>query len=305
MRGEPYVIFFPVIIFYLLTLLLKTSGHTKEFALLLSLLIAGLLLSRQWGFLVIGALILVAVLLIKTPSTSTIRRRTPFILMLAIILGISLSSVFYVTVSIREGMTLPFNRASEEWSLSNQSTDFYFGTGDGQLFRAPSRPNFDNQFIPIFYSEIWGDYWHYFTVLGDNVSEDFVRYLGRVNLLSLIPTIILFFGVIGQGIKLVSTSASSQTQDIDWDVYYIELTALLIIITSLVGYFWFLIRYPIYDGDTIKATYMLHIFPLAGILTAGYITKVLRVSTWAIRAILIIIGMIFLHNLSATISRYS
>ena len=56
-----------------------------------------------------------------------------------------------------------------------------------------------NQFIPILFADLWGDYWGYFTFtsraldLGRNqlLIGD---YLARVNIFSLIPTFLLLLG---------------------------------------------------------------------------------------------------------------
>ena len=58
-----------------------------------------------------------------------------------------------------------FNRRpAESFALSNQPQTFYLGGSAQLLFNNPIRPNFPNQFFPIFYSELWGDYWPGFPI---------------------------------------------------------------------------------------------------------------------------------------------
>jgi hypothetical protein len=302
-RGEPYVVFFSLIVYYIVILLQSHTDNLRVYAVILPLLIAALLLSKQWGFMVMGAIAIIAILRFLISPDSGIHRRTHLIILVTIFAGVLLSAVgYYAVVMIRERSAIPFPRESEEWKLSNQSIDFYFGTGNGYLFSSPTRPNFDNQILPIFYTEIWGDYWNYFTITREDISEKFVNYLGRVNIVSLLPTIMIIIGVVGEGIRLIISTRSGNKKQI---AYFAKLTALLIIVVSLAAYFWILVRYPIHDGDTIKATYMLHIFPFAGILSAAFITRSVQKSEWAFRSIVIILILTFIHNLPAMISRYS
>ena len=50
-----------------------------------------------------------------------------------------------------------------------------------------------NMLFPVLYSDIWGDYWGYFTVTmgrgGLDSNYEIVKYLGRVNFVSIIPII--------------------------------------------------------------------------------------------------------------------
>jgi hypothetical protein len=65
---------------------------------------------------------------------------------------------------------------------------------------------------------------------------------------------------------------------------------------SVIGYLWFLIRFPVLDeGDTVKASYLLHIFPPLALLTADFLLRMrVPVVPW-----LIAWGMLMIHNISA------
>ena len=74
------------------------------------------------------------------------------------------------------------------------------------MFSKPIRPNFPNEFFPIIYSDLWGDYWGYFSFTRDAVltgrNQALIGdYLARVNIVSIIPTIILLLGFSSLGIK--------------------------------------------------------------------------------------------------------
>ena len=163
------------------------------------------------------------------------------------------------------------------------------------LFRDPVRPNFPNEFWPIFYSELWGDYWAHFTVYGRDTRtgslvfgpklneallndpapnwlqtnrRTFSTSLGRTNLISLFPTALLLAGL---GLGLLSFLRFLRRRTVSAEPAAFALSALLI--GSLwLFYAWFLIQYPnLGKGDTIKATYLLHSFPYLAMLAAGFL----------------------------------
>ena len=119
------------------------------------------------------------------------------------------SGWFYFHLWRQAGTPLAFNTdRAPAFSLRNQPLGFYLGIGGGNLFIHPFRPNFEGQLVPVFYSEVWGDYWGYFSVYGRDLRtqtylsglglytnwqigldqgwlvtnlETMPRYLGRVN----------------------------------------------------------------------------------------------------------------------------
>src|SRR5262249_3011755 len=70
----------------------------------------------------------------------------------------------------------------------------------------------------------------------------------------------------------------------------------LVVGVSVIGYLWFLIRFPVLnEGDTIKASYMLHIFPPLALLTADFVRRMrVPVIPW-----LIAWGLLMIHNIQA------
>jgi hypothetical protein len=176
------------------------------------------------------------------------------------------------------------------------------------LFRTPTRPTFDNQFFPIFYSEIWGDYWGYFTFVRNIPSLNFISnqneinaYLGRVNLVSLVPTLILAFGtVLGMGF----VTSALRRKPLDFESLALGFLSLIVFI-SLIGYLYFLIKYPLPPkGATIKATYMIHIFMVLPLLGANLLEKVRAKTRRGYLFCLTLLVGIFIHNVPAMITRY-
>ena len=325
-RGEPFVAFFAVFAVYqLLTVFLKDQENWARIATIgLAMGLMGL--SRQWAFTLFPAILLFAGLLAK------FGRRVGLFLRLAVVsLSISLAVAgwFYLHLLVDYGTAAAFNKEpSPRFSFTNQPADFYFGLGWPQLFQWPIRSSFPNQFVPIFYSEIWGDYWGYFAVYGkDTRTGDFIpathleaiasedpppewletnrrpmgAYLGRVNLVSLFPTAIALGGL---GLGVAQLVGFVRRRSVAGEAIAISFFALLIV-TSLAGYFWFLVMYPsIGKGDTIKATYQLHIFPFVAILAGELLERLRQKSAGGYTAIIGGLAIVFVHNLPAMITHF-
>ena len=165
------------------------------------------------------------------------------------------------------------------------------------FFTKPIRPWLDNQFITTIYSDVWGDYWGYFVFtsrfLNDGRGQEFIgNYLARVNIISFLSTFLLFY--------LYFFRSRLNKKNIL--LRYIRLTVLI----SIVGYIIFLILYPeIPTGDTIKATYMLHVFHLIIFYSALNLENIKKENIKIYNFFIFIFIFTFIHNFSAYLSHYS
>ena len=326
-RGEPYVAFWAVIVVHYTLLVFVQHARKRRFIVALGLGIGLLALSRQWGLLLVPALIgFVCILALKDR-----RELIPYLRLLAISLIISfvIAGWFFLILRNHNGsvMAFPRERASR-FAFSNQPASFYFGLSLNRLFKDPVRPGINNQLIPIFYSDIWGDYRSNFIVHGRDTrtgarltgrpleealtqtpSPDWLvtnrstvaPYLGRVNLVSLLPSALalagLMLGVLHLWRLVWHRAVTDQTKALA--------LCTLVVDCSLAGYMWFLIMYPsLAYGDTIKATYMLHVFPFVAIMVGYLLHIVHQKSALAYAVILGLLGAVFVHNLPAMITRY-
>lgn len=327
-RDEPYVAFWAVIVVHYTLLVFVQRARRPRFIVALGLAIGLLALSEQWGLLLVPALIFfVGILALKDR-----RELTPYLKALAISLIISfgVAGWFYLGLRHDYGSTMGLSRGrAPQFAFSNQPASFYFGLSINRLFSEPVRPGITNQLLPIFYSDIWGDYRSNFIVHGrDSRTGERLRgrqleealkqtpipdwlvtnrsavapYLGRVNLVSLLPSAFALAGLLLGVLHLWRLM---------WHRVATDLTKALALCTlvvgsSLAGYMWFLIRYPpnLDQGDAIKATYMLHIFPLVAIMVGNMLHVVHQKSAIAYTVILGLLGAVFVHNLPAMITRY-
>jgi len=287
-----------------------------------------LALARQWGFLLFPPVMLLAVIPgIKDRSLLLVRLKA---LAATLIISFAVGSWFYLALWNRYGSVLTFSgEASPQFALSNQPASFYFGLAPNTLFRDPIRPSFSNKLFPIFYSETWGDYWAYLVVHGrDTRTGEWIwgeplqvalqqqgwpewlatnryeisAYLGRVNLISLFPS---FIAVVGMIIGAISVYRLIGSPRIDFETAALAFLT-MIVFFSLAGYFYFLIKYPLLrNGVTIKATYMIHVFPFIAILAGYAVQSMGRKYKWIGAAVFAGLAVVFVHNLPAMITRYT
>ncbi|GAB4578779.1 MAG: hypothetical protein Fur0022_15160 [Anaerolineales bacterium] len=333
-RGEPFVALFTLLSIYFALQLFTPDLHqtstspSKQSSLILFLGIClGLgVLSRQWGFFLFPALA-VFVVLQKFYTSWSQWKTWASALSLSFAIAFLVGGWFYLSLFARYGTVTAFNRAPQtSFSFSNQPAEFYTGLGLDQLFTLPVRSAFPNQFFPIFYSELWGDYWGYFVVAGRDTrtnellvgslqeprwsrtpmpdwfvtnKEEVAPYLGRVNLLALLPSLLLFAGLALGLYHLARFFRQANPTEAG------NALLTLILLASLAGYFWFLVRYPNPGkGDTIKASYMLHIFPILALLAGQVLHSFLKTSSIKRLSTIFILTGITLHNLPAMITHY-
>lgn len=315
-RGEPYVLFFGLLIIYVL---LKPppsteSQHLRRAAGLGVLLGLGIL-SRQWAFFFVPVVVLHAVLTSRqqqqaSPSPRRYRlglvaQWQPLLLRtngITAVIALLVGGWFYLYLYHSYGTLTAFNRTpASSFALTNQPAHFYTGLGDGYLFTDPVRPRFANQLLPKFYSELWGDHEAYFVVVGRDgrngrylpgwklekeIEQPWLQtnrvemgtYLGWVNRVALLPTAVLLLGFL---FGLQQTAV--WLPHLRWQAPPAAVILWLTTAVSIAGYLWFLILYPnLEKGDTIKATYLLHTFPLLALLAASALERLPKWGQWVV-----------------------
>ena len=300
-RGEPYILFLNSFLLYRFALLLKNSFEYKKSDLLVfGFVIGSLALSRQWALLLFPSFF---VILFLFPSTNFKKTYFKF-LFWSFSIGVLLSAWFYFGLFFEYGTFTAFNMDPTSFSFSNQPKSFYIPDLNSLnlMFSKPIRPNFPNEFFPIIYSDLWGDYWGYFSFTRDAVltgrNQALIGdYLARVNIVSIIPTIILLLGFFSS-LKLLRNKPKKEK-----DYFYIYI--LLTIVVSFTGYIWFLIKYPSPpSGDTNKATYMIQAFHLLAFLGVNYLEN-LRLNSFNRYLVTIFLLLLtYIHNFSAMLTHY-
>lgn len=268
-RPEPYVIFFFILAAYLI-IQVGTQKASLLMKLSLGVSMGLLILSRQWGFFLFFSMIIFFIwrILIDKQNIAYYFKTICISGGGALLVG----GWFYAYIHSLYGTITAFNRSgAATFSFFNQPRDFYFSLPLAQLFSIPRRPNFPNQLIPIIYSETWGDYWGFFLWNRNELRSAPNSLLWRLNVFGVFPTLLLIVGFLYGFLNFIISTIKKQLS-VSNSVYSLSM---IIICVSLLGYGWFIIRYPsLGKGDTIKATYIIYIFPFLCLLAGEVVRKI-------------------------------
>ena len=207
------------------------------------------------------------------------------------------SSWFYIGLYQKYGTFTAFNMKSEGFSFSNQKLSFYIPNIESleYLFTKPIRPNLDNQFFSILYSDLWGDYWGYFVFTSRHLDIGRNQlligdYLARVNVISVITSIIIisFYFLVLQKYKS------------NFFIKYLNSA----VIFSLVGYLLFAISFPTSSGDSIKSTYIIQAFHLMAFIASIYFYNLKKTNKKLYNLLLSTLVIIYFHNFQSYLSHY-
>ena len=118
---------------------------------------------------------------------------------------------------------------------------------------------------------------------------------------ALAPTIVMLVGLGGGAGSLVRAWSENETRMRD----AVAALSVLVAVSSALVYFWFLLMYPRPEqGDTIKATYLLHVFPFAALLAGEVMATMAERSPRLYRATAAALGVFALHDLPLLFTRY-
>jgi len=219
---------------------------------------------------------------------------------------------FYLHLYFDYGSFGAFNMESKGFSFANEPASFLHRAG----LVAPNTPSFMRPSVRIsitssslfFYSDTWGDYWGFFSFVNPNevnlqVNRDIMGpYLGRVNIVSIFPTIFLMGGLVLGAVSLVKALHKNNLEP----EHLFRAFLFCGILFSMLGYFWFLISYPnLETGVTNKPTYMIQAFMLLLVLAADLLERLNAYKPLLFRISMLILAFIFVHNLPALISHFN
>jgi hypothetical protein len=300
-------------------------GHvTLPAAMRLGLILGLLLLTRQQAVLWLAGTVLVVSLMLWRTAADRYRLATASLL--AFVITLAGGGWFYLHLHRAYGSPAAFNRAPLPMSLANHPASFYLGLGGATLFRDPVRPSFRREVWPKLYAETWGDHECYFLVYGrDTRNGSFAMgnllekalsagvppwmetnryringYLGRVNLVSLAPSALLVAGLVAGLVSM--TRVATRPNGLGPDRARAVLALLAVV--SILGYLTLLVRYPTDTGDTVKATYLIHVLPLLAVLAADLLERLYRRAPGSGRAVMILLATVAAHNAGTFLTRY-
>lgn len=332
-RAEPLLAFLATLALLLALRLFARPGGSQRLALGLGLTLGLVMLARQQGIFVILSVGLLA--LCRAWAEPTRRREHLGHLAVAAGATVLVGGWFYLSLWERFGTPLAFNKPRAPLSLENRPRDFFFGGGDGLLFTDPVRPSFKGHFFPVLYADAWGDYYGYFLVYAYDTRRggryleqaewegtieqkrdrpwlvtnrfSLAPYLGRVNLLSLVPSALGLLGL-GLGLRTLRRLPAAHLAPGEAASALLGLTVAL----SLLGYFTVLLTLRTLEipgqprslGTTIKASYVLQIFPWLALLGADAAARLRERRPRAFRILAAALVLVALHNAPTLITAY-
>ncbi len=290
-RGEPYILFF-LSLFLLVIYKAQKINYDLNFKITFSagIVIACIALSRQWGFLLFIPII---ILLFFHKS----KKQYFKFWFTSSAIGALFSGWFYLGLYQKYGSFTAFNMESSKFSFSNQELSFYIPnlTHLEYLFSKPIRPHLDNQFLSILYSDLWGDYWGYFTFTSQHLDIGRNQlligdYLARVNLASLFTSLIL----------ISFCYLTFQKYKSNFLIKYLNYS----IIFSFLGYLLFTINFPNESGDTIKSTYIIQAFHLIAFMASIHFYNLKKTNKKIYNSILSTLVIIYFYNFQTYLSHF-
>lgn len=298
-RGEMYVLFLSFFLIYRLLILIEKSYiYTTKDVIIFGSTIGLLALSRQWAFLLFPAYFVIFFFIDKKYKKDYFQFLT-----FSFMLGFSISSWFYFGLYFDYGSFTSFNMETSGFNLNNQARSFYLPSSQAAsyLFYKPIRPYLENSFLLILYSDLWGDYWGYFSFTSRSLDTGRNQlligdYLARVNLVSIFPSLLLILGFIN------SLKFRKIQRRLTYD--FLNIFIVFGVIFSFFGYLWFLISYPEASGDTIKSAYIIQLFHLLGLSTVIYIEKLKNIKKNFYYIIQLLLFIVFIHNLQTMLSHF-
>ena len=212
-------------------------------------------------------------------------------------LGALLSSWFYIGLYQRFGSFTSFNMESKGLAFSNQNYSFYIPNSKHveYLFFKPIRPHLDNQFFSILYSDLWGDYWGYFSFTSRNLALgrnqlQIGDLMARVNIISILTSLII--------VSFCYLTFKKHKSSLF--IRYINLA----IFVSFFGYLLFAITFPTSSGDTIKSTYIIQAFHLMVFLASIYFHELEKTNKKIYYSVLFLLLGIYFHNFQTYLSHF-
>ena len=289
-RGEAYILFFlSLLIYKFVSVEIKKFNYNYKDVLGFGFIIGCLALSRQWVFFIFLAFF------VTYFKTKKYKKEYSKFVFSSFFVGFIFSGWFYFINLFRYGTFTAFNsEMNKNLTLGRLYEFISFDNVTNYIFTKPIRPHFENKFLPIFYSDTWGDYWGYFSFtsrfldVGRNQLE-IGSYLGVVNLLSVFTTSIIFY-------FYFKTMRRNENNII---LYLLNYS----VIISFVGYFLFVFLFQHgTQGDVTKATYLVQMINIMVFSASISFENMKKTKTYNL--LIITLFFIFLYNFQSYLSHF-
>lgn len=212
--------------------------------------------TRPFGFAVAGAwglMFLFALIFWRRAGIRWIRKA----LIIGVISAIAAVALFaFNHQRFGKAMARPRNTVA---MYKPHSMQFYFGIAPATLFTRPQRPELGDRFLPIIYSDLWGDYWKKWA-LNDRLDDSsfnkslWRRLLGIQNALALLPTVVLLAGLVALIHRAVRAGPEDRLAP------FLPVAFLLLVGGAF--FLYFVLSTPAKDLNQVKALYIHFLLPI-------------------------------------------
>lgn len=208
------------------------------------------ILTRQMALATFGALCLVFVL----HALWTSNRRSIWAGVAFGATALLLSAPWFLHQHIRYGSPVAQGlKAPDIPFFERQPAEFFIGGPIKPVFSMPYRPSYANHMPQVLYTDWWGDYFEYFHArpyIGHvPLPEGYHEALVRQSFVGLLPSVLILGGLIGLAVRGVRGSEA------------LMLAPVISVGAIAVAALYFFIGFPVPDGDTMKAIYLLTALP--------------------------------------------
>ena len=208
-------------------------------------------LVRAWTLWTLG--VVVAVLAVAAVTRAAERGRLALSTGIVVLVALLVPAPWYAHQLDRYDSALFDRPAPEEPVWSRRPLAFFVGPGLPTVVTEPYRPSYANRFLPVAYTEIWGDYygvWRWFPSGGEPTTS-VRRELTTMSVVGVPFTVTALAGwlaLLGLAVRHPGRRPER------------HLVALLPL-GALLGALYFATAYPTPDGDTVKGSFMLTAVP--------------------------------------------
>lgn len=268
-------------------------------------------LSRQWGILAVLGVVAAAGIAPK-PDRRWWRGVAISAACCAVVAG-----PFYAYLHLRFGSVTAFNQSTAPARLN-------WGWNPIAAARSPFTPGLRGRPLDILYADTYGDYWMYFlargvgangrsvsgshlvdaladgTTLKSSNVHRMARYL-RVSLLGSIPAGVVIVWAALAGCVVAVVGGVRRRDGVPGAAVLVG-----ILVSTLLGYAWFVMRYtaPAGDTDTVKASYLLQAWPILCLFTGAWVDRLRRRFPRGAMAVIVLLAATVLINAGTMVTRF-
>jgi 4-amino-4-deoxy-L-arabinose transferase-like glycosyltransferase len=250
-HPEPLSMLLAVAALFVLARMVRTGRYGWQAAVLLGALLGAGQLVRAWSLSTV--VVAIVVLLVVALTDRSVRRSALTALAVVVAVGALVPSPWYVHQATRYSNPVFDQPQPAESLFRRRPVAFYVDARFPEILTRPWRDEFNDRFIPVFYTEAWGDYfgfWSWGTTRGDRTDARDAE-LTRQSAIGVLPTLLATAGVLA----LLALGLARPRED------PARLVVALPPLAATGAVLYFAVAYPTNDGDTIKATYALAAVP--------------------------------------------